>query len=129
VVPVFVPLAEPNWALDIDALRAAITPRTRALVLNTPANPSGKVFSRAELEAIAEVALEHDLFLITDEIYEYFVYGAARHISPATLPGMRERTIVLSGFSKTFSVTGWRVGYVTADARWLGAIAYFHDLT
>jgi aminotransferase len=129
VVPVFVPLAEPDWALDVDALRAAITSRTRALVLNTPANPSGKVFSRAELEAIAEVVLEHDLFLITDEIYEYFVYGEARHISPATLPGMKERTIVLSGFSKTFSVTGWRVGYVTADARWLGAIAYFHDLT
>ena len=129
VVPVFVPLAEPNWALDIDALRAAITPRTRALVLNTPANPSGKVFSRSELEAIAEVVLEYDLFLITDEIYEYFVYGTARHISPADLPGMKERTIVLSGFSKTFSVTGWRVGYVTADARWLGAIAYFHDLT
>lgn len=129
VVPVFVPLAEPDWALDVDALRAAITPRTRALVLNTPANPSGKVFSRAELEAIAEVVLEHDLFLITDEIYEYFVYGAARHISPATLPGMKERTIVLSGFSKTFSVTGWRVGYVAADARWLGTMAYFHDLT
>jgi len=129
VVPVFVPLAEPNWALDIDALRAAITPRTRALVLNTPANPSGKVFSLAELEAIAEVVLEYDLFLITDEIYEYFVYGSARHISPASLPGMKERTIVLSGFSKTFSVTGWRVGYATADARWLGAIAYFHDLT
>jgi len=129
VVPVFVPLTEPNWSLDIDALRASITPRTRALVLNTPANPSGKVFSRDELEAIAEVVLEHDLFLITDEIYEYFVYGAARHISPATLPGMKERTIVLSGFSKTFSVTGWRVGYVTADSRWLGAIAYFHDLT
>jgi aminotransferase len=67
--------------------------------------------------------------LITDEIYEYFVYGEARHISPATLPGMKERTIVLSGFSKTFSVTGWRLGYVAADARWLGAMAYFHDLT
>jgi aminotransferase len=128
VVPVFVPLAEPNWELDIDALRASITSRTRALVLNTPANPSGKVFSRTELEAIAQIVLEHDLFLITDEIYEYFVYGGARHISPATLPGMKERTIVISGFSKTFSVTGWRVGYVTADARWLGAIAYFHDL-
>jgi aminotransferase len=75
------------------------------------------------------VVIEHDLFLITDEIYEYFVYGEARHISPATLPGMKERTIVISGFSKTFSVTGWRVGFVVADARWLGAIAYFHDLT
>ncbi|MFZ1084685.1 MAG: aminotransferase class I/II-fold pyridoxal phosphate-dependent enzyme [Terracidiphilus sp.] len=129
VVPVFVPLAAPDWALDLDALRAAITPRTRALLLNTPANPSGKVFSRAETEAIAARCLEFDLFLITDEIYEYFVYDGARHIAPATLPGMRERTIVLSGFSKTFSVTGWRLGYVTADARWMGAISYFHDLT
>ena len=127
--PVPVPLAEPDWALDTDALRAAITPRTRAIILNTPANPSGKIFSMAELEAVAEVVQEHDLFLLTDEIYEYFVYDGARHISPATLPGMRERTIVMSGFSKTFSITGWRLGYVTADARWMGAMSYFHDLT
>jgi aminotransferase len=137
--PVFVPLAEPDagptsapapaFALDLAALRAAITPRTRALILNTPANPSGKVFTLSELEAIAEVVLAHDLFVFTDEIYEYFVYDGARHTSLATLPGMRERTIVLSGFSKTFSVTGWRVGYLLGDARWLGAMAYFHDLT
>jgi aminotransferase len=99
------------------------------LVLNTPANPSGKVFSLAELEAIAEVVQAHDLFLITDEIYEYFVYDGARHIGPASLPGMKERTIVISGFSKTFSITGWRVGYAAVDARWLDAMAYFHDLT
>jgi len=129
VSPVFVPLAEPNFALDTDAFRAAITPKTRAIVINTPANPSGKIFSLAELEVIAEVAQAHDLFVFTDEIYEYFVYDGQRHVSPATLPGMRERTIVLSGFSKTFSVTGWRLGYVTADARWLPAMNYFHDLT
>ncbi len=129
MTPVFVPLTEPGFALDLDALKAAITPRTRALVLNTPANPSGKVFTLAELEAIAEVVQEHDLFLITDEIYEYFVYDGTRHIAPSTLPGMKHRTIVISGFSKTFSVTGWRVGYVLADARWLPSIAYFHDLT
>lgn len=129
VNPILVPLAEPDWALDVDALKAAVTPRTRAILLNTPANPSGKVFTRAELEAVAAVCLEHDLFLITDEIYEYFVYDGAEHISPATLPGMRERTIVLSGFSKTFSVTGWRLGYATADARWMPAMAHFHDLT
>lgn len=129
VKPVLVPLAEPDWALDTDALHAAITPRTRALILNTPANPSGKVFSRAELEAVAEVARAHDLFVFTDEIYEYFVYDGAKHIAPATLEGMRERTIVMSGFSKTFSVTGWRLGYVTADARWMAAMGYFHDLT
>jgi aminotransferase len=129
VNPVVVPLAEPDYALDVDAMNAAITARTRAILLNTPANPSGKVFSRAEIEAIAAVTQEHDLFLITDEIYEYFVYDGVKHISPATLPGMRERTIVLSGFSKTFSVTGWRLGYATADQKWMGAMAYFHDLT
>jgi aminotransferase len=129
ITPVLVPLAEPDWALDLDALCAAITPRTRALILNTPSNPCGKVFTRAELEALAQIALEHDLFVFTDEIYEYFVYDGARHIPIASLPGMRERTIAISGFSKTFSVTGWRLGYVLADARWLGAMAYFHDLT
>jgi aminotransferase len=81
------------------------------------------------LEALSLVAIEHGLFVFTDEIYEHFVYGDAEHISPATLPGMRERTIVISGFSKTFSVTGWRLGYLVADAKWLGAISYFHDLT
>jgi aminotransferase len=129
VKPVLVALAEPDFALDAEALRSAITPRTRAIVLNTPANPSGKVFTQAETESVCQVCLENDLFLITDEIYEYFVYDGARHIAPATVPGMRERTIVISGFSKTFSITGWRLGYVTADARWLPAIAYFHDLT
>jgi aminotransferase len=129
VKPVLVALAEPDWELDLDALKAAITPRTRALILNTPANPSGKIFNRAELEAVAQVVLEHDLFVFTDEIYEYFVYDGARHIAPATLDGMKERTIVISGFSKTFSVTGWRLGYVTASARWMGAMSYFHDLT
>jgi len=129
IAPVLVPLAERDFALDATALRAAITPRTRALVLNTPANPSGKVFDFVELEAIASIVQEYDLFLITDEIYEYFVYDGVRHISPATLPGMKERTIVISGFSKTFSVTGWRLGYVTAHARWIPAMAYFHDLT
>lgn len=129
VNPVLVPLAGPDWALDTDALKAAVTPRTRAIVLNTPANPSGKVFSVAEIEQVAAVCQAHDLFLFTDEIYEYFVYDGLRHISPATLPGMKERTIVISGFSKTFSVTGWRLGYVTADKKWMGAMSYFHDLT
>lgn len=127
--PVLVPLAEPDWSLDVDALKAAVTPRTRAILLNTPANPSGKIFNRAELEAVAAVCIEHDLFLITDEIYEYFVYDGAEHICAATLPGMRERTIVLSGFSKTYSVTGWRLGYAVADARWMPTMAHFHDLT
>jgi aminotransferase len=129
VNPVPVALAAPDWQLDVDALRAAITPRTRAILINTPANPSGKIFTRPELEAVAALVLEHDLFLFTDEIYEYFVYDGARHICAATLPGLRERTIVISGFSKTFSITGWRVGYAVADARWMPAMAHFHDLT
>lgn len=127
--PVLVPLAEPDWLLDTDALRSAITARTRAIVLNTPSNPGGKVFSMAEIQEVAAVCNAHDLFLITDEIYEYFVYDGLRHISAATLPGMKERTIVISGFSKTFSVTGWRLGYATADRKWMGAMSYFHDLT
>jgi aminotransferase len=98
------------------------------MVVNTPSNPAGKVFTRAELEGLAAIAAELDLFIFTDEIYEHFVYGGAEHVSPAVIPGMRERTILMSGFSKTFSVTGWRVGYLVADAKWMGAIAYFHDL-
>jgi len=129
VTPVIVPLAEPDFSLDIAAVNAAITPRTRAIILNSPANPSGKVFTRTELEALAAVALEHDLFVFTDEMYEYFLYDGVRHIPLATLPGMRERTIVMSGFSKTFSITGWRLGFVCADARWIPAMSYFHDLT
>jgi aminotransferase len=129
VNPVLVALAEPDFHLDADAMRAAVTPRTRAVLVNTPANPSGKIFSQSELEEVAELCRQHDLFLITDEIYEYFVYDGERHICAATLPGMRERTIVISGFSKTFSITGWRIGYATADARWMPAMAHFHDLT
>ena len=129
IQPVIVPLEAPDWALDLDRLRHAITPHTRGLILNTPANPSGKVFTRAELESIATLAIEHDLFVFTDEMYEYFLFDGARHISLATLPGMAERTVTISGFSKTFSVTGWRLGYLAADPRWIPAIGYFHDLT
>src|ERR1700756_19057 len=122
-------LKAPDWGLDLDAARAAITPKTRGMVINTPSNPAGKVFTRKELEGLAEIAEEFDLFVFTDEIYEHFIYGGAKHVSPATIPGMRERTILMSGFSKTFSVTGWRVGYLIADAKWVGSIGYFHDLT
>ena len=128
VQPVVVPLTAPDWKLDLDRVAAAITPRTRALILNTPGNPSGKVFTREEMGALAQLAEQHDLFVITDEMYEYFLYDKAQHISIATLPGMRERTITLSGFSKTFSVTGWRLGYLAASPRWLPAISYFHDM-
>jgi aminotransferase len=128
IVPVVVPLTGPRFDLDVDRLRAAMTPRTRAIIINSPSNPSGKVFSRNELEALAEVAIEFDLFVFTDEMYEYFLYDGTEHLSIATLPGMFERTITISGFSKTFSVTGWRLGYLAASERWLPAIGYFHDL-
>ena len=127
-VPVIVELEGPEWRLDLERVRAAITPRTRAVVVNTPSNPAGKVFTRKELEGLAAIVREHDLFVLTDEIYEHFIYGDAKHVSPAVIDGMRERTIVMSGYSKTFSVTGWRIGYVIADAKWIGAIGYFHDL-
>jgi aminotransferase len=127
-VPVAVPLVPATWEIDFDRLRAAITPRTRGLVVNSPGNPCGKVFSRAELEGIAALAIEHDLFVLTDEIYEYFIYEGQSHISPATIPGMAERTITINGFSKTFSMTGWRVGYMAASSKWMPAIGYFHDL-
>ncbi len=129
IVPVSVPLDAPAWTLDMDRLRAAVTPRTRAIILNSPGNPSGKVFTLAELELLAEFAIMHDLFVFTDEMYEYFLYEGARHISIASLPGMAERTITISGFSKTFSVTGWRLGYLTCSTKWLPAIGNFHDLT
>ena len=129
IQPVIIPLEAPDWDLDISRLRAAITSRTRGLILNSPSNPSGKVFTGPELERIATLALEHDLFVFTDEMYEHFVYDGAQHLSLATLPGMAERTVTISGFSKVFSVTGWRLGYLTADARWTPAIGYFHDLT
>ena len=129
VKPVVVAMEAPAWELDFDRLRAAVTARTRAIILNSPSNPSGKTFSLQELEKLADFAIEHDLFVFTDEMYEYFLYDGAQHISIATLPGMRERTVTISGFSKTFSVTGWRLGYLAADARWAPAIGYFHDLT
>ena len=127
-VPVFVPLDPPHWSFALEALEAAVTPNTKAILINTPANPSGKVFSREELSLLAEFAIRHDLFVLTDEMYEHFVFDGRTHVSMATLPGMRERTITVSGLSKTFSITGWRIGYAMCDARWAGAIGYFNDL-
>jgi aminotransferase len=127
IKPAFVRLHAPDWRFSPQDLERAVSPRTRGIMINTPANPSGKVFTRDELMLIADFAERHDLFLFTDEIYEYFIYDGL-HISPATLPGMHERTITISGYSKTFSITGWRVGYSICDAKWTQAIAYFHDL-
>lgn len=127
-VAVYVKTAPPDWEFSRQDLEAVVSQKTRAVIVNTPSNPSGKVFSRAELDTIAAFAAAHDLFVFTDEIYEHFVYDGRRHIAPATLPAMKPRTITISGVSKTFSVTGWRVGYCICDARWARTIGYFNDL-
>lgn len=124
--PVFVPLRVPDWTLDVAALQAAVSPRTRAIILNSPHNPTGHVFSRAELEAIAAVCIAHDLMVFTDDPYEYIVFSG-EHIPIATLPGMRERTVTTSSLSKTFSITGWRLGYAIASPERSGAIRKVHD--
>ena len=123
--PVYVPL-EPGQPLDLERLAAAFTPRTRAIVVNTPSNPSGRVLDRGELEAIRDLCVEHDVLAVTDEIYEHILY-AGEHVPIATLPGMRERTITISGASKTFSVTGWRIGWIIAPADLTDAIRKVHD--
>jgi aminotransferase len=127
-VPAYVAMRAPDWSFSSEDLEAAVTPRTKGIMVNTPANPSGKVFSQTEIEWIAEFAIRHDLFVFTDEIYEYFLYDGRRHISPGALPGMEERTITISGFSKTYSITGWRVGYSVSHPKWARMIGYMNDL-
>jgi aspartate/methionine/tyrosine aminotransferase len=124
--PRYVTLHEPDWSFDPDELRAAITPRTRALVLNSPHNPTGKVFTRDELATIADLCIENDLIAFTDEIYEHITYGA-EHIPLATLPGMADRTVTIDSLSKTYSVTGWRVGWVIAPADLSIGVRRVHD--
>ena len=127
-VPVYVRLEPPDWTFSDQDLERVLSPRTRGIMINTPANPSGKVFSREELTRLAAFAARHDLFVFTDEIYEHFVYDGHRHLPPAILPDMKERTITIAGVSKTFSITGWRIGYCICAARWAQTIGYFNDL-
>ena len=125
--PRYVKLHAPDWRFDADELRRAFTPRTKAIVINTPNNPTGKVFSRAELELIASLCQEFDALAITDEIYEHILYDGALHIPIASLPGMRERSILVNSMSKTYSVTGWRVGWVLAPPDLTDSIRKVHD--
>jgi aminotransferase len=127
-VPVIVRMHAPDWTYSHEDLERAITSRTKAIIVNSPGNPSGKVFTRDELEGVADLARRHDLFVMTDEIYEYFLYDGRTHVSLATLPGMAERTITVGGYSKTFSVTGWRIGYSVAAKPWAQAIGAVNDL-
>jgi len=126
-VPRLVRLRPPDWAFDPTELRAAFGARTRAVVINTPNNPTGKVFNREELSAIAQLCLEHDAVAITDEIYEHITYDGASHVPIATLPGMADRTVTISALSKTYSVTGWRVGWAIAAPPLMAGIRPVHD--
>ena len=125
-VPRYVTLHEPDWTIDHDELRAAFGPRTRGLVLNSPHNPTGKVFSPDELALIAELCVEHDVVAFTDDIYEHIVY-AGEHVPLAILPGMADRTVAINSLSKTYSVTGWRVGWIIAPAVLTAGIRKVHD--
>ena len=128
VIPRFVTTSPPNWDFDYIHLENAINDKTKAIIINTPSNPSGKVFNQNELKLIAKVVQENDLFLITDEIYEHFVYDGNIHTSPATIPGLLDHTITITGASKIFSITGWRIGYSISNAKWAKIIGYMNDL-
>jgi aspartate/methionine/tyrosine aminotransferase len=125
--PRYVPLRPPDWTFDPEELRRAFTPRTKAIILNSPNNPTGKVFTRTELEFIAGLCQEFDALAITDEIYEHILYDGALHVPIMSLPGMRDRSILVNSMSKTYSVTGWRVGWVLASPDLTNSIRKVHD--
>jgi len=125
--PRFVRLREPDWSYDPAELERAFGNRTKAIVINTPGNPTGKVFTREELTHIAELCAKWGAIAVTDEIYEHILYDGATHVPPASLPGMRERTVTISGLSKTYSVTGWRIGWCLAPPPLTAAIRKVHD--
>lgn len=125
--PRYVKLHPPDWTFDQAQLRQAFNDHTKAIIINTPHNPLGKVFNREELTLIAELCQQWDVLAFTDEIYEHILYDGAKHIAMASLPGMEERTVTINGLSKTYSVTGWRVGYILANPELTGAIRKVHD--
>jgi aminotransferase len=127
-VPVYVKMTPPNWSFELIDLEAKITPRTKAIMINTPSNPSGKIFSLEELNLLGEFCKKHDLLVFTDEIYEYFLYDNIKHISPGSLEVFKDRTITISGYSKTFSITGWRIGYCIVPEVLHDTIGYVNDL-
>ena len=126
-VPRFVTLREPDWSFDPDELAAAFNDRTRAIIINSPNNPTGKVFTRDELEIIAGLCQRRDVIAITDEIYEHIIYDGCRHVPLASIDGMADRTVTINSLSKTFSVTGWRVGWTISPPSLTGAIRKVHD--
>ncbi|HJU57379.1 MAG TPA: aminotransferase class I/II-fold pyridoxal phosphate-dependent enzyme [Actinomycetota bacterium] len=126
-VPRTVSLSPPNWTFDERELEAAFTERTRGIVINTPNNPTGKVFSRAELDVIARLCQKWDAVVFTDEIYEHITYDGFRHVPPGSVPGLEDRTVTISALSKTYAVTGWRVGWLVAPDSLTGGIRSVHD--
>jgi len=126
-VPRYIRITPPNWDLDLDELKAAFNEKTKAVIINTPHNPAGKVFTRKELEAIRDLCMKWDVIVISDEIYEHILYDGAKHVSIASIEGMRDRTITLSSLSKTYSVTGWRVGWAIAAPHLSLPIRKVHD--
>lgn len=127
-IPSFVKLNPPEWRLTRNMLESAVSSRTRGVVINTPSNPSGKVFNEAELSMIADFAASHDLVVFSDEIYEHFIYDSLEHLPPALVPGLKERTVTISGLSKLFSITGWRLGYAIAPPEVIRTASHFNDL-
>ena len=127
--PVYVPLLPPHYALDVERLEAAVTTRSKAVILNTPHNPSGRVLGREELDGVARICIEHDLVAVTDEIYDRILYDGREHIPLATLPEMDKRTITVGGLSKTFAITGWRLGFFVAREPWATGTRTVHDFT
>jgi aminotransferase len=122
-----VKLRPPHWTFDPAELRAAFSPRTKAIIVNSPNNPTGRVFTPEELSTIAALAQEFDTLVLTDDIYEHILYDGARHVPMATLPGMRQRTLMINSMSKTYSVTGWRIGWVMAPAGIADGVRKVHD--
>ena len=126
--PRYVRLDPPTWTIDFDALDKQVTEDTKVIIVNTPTNPSGKVFSREEIAALCAYAKKRGIVVVTDEIYEYFLYDGAEHVSPASVPDEADNVITISGYSKTFSITGWRIGYVVAPESVAKTIGFVHDL-
>jgi len=125
--PMFVSLSKENYSIDEEVLKSNITKKTKAIMINSPHNPTGKVFSPEDFKIISDLCIDHDILVITDEIYEHIIFDGLKHLSIGSFDSMKERTITISGFSKTFSVTGWRIGYVAANQELMNGIRKVHD--
>ncbi|MFP4368170.1 MAG: pyridoxal phosphate-dependent aminotransferase [Candidatus Kapaibacterium sp.] len=128
-IPRYLTLHKPDFSFDTEAIREKITPKTKMMIINTPHNPTGKIFSENELKILAEIAIENDLIVLSDEVYEYLLFDSNKHIPPASLPGMKERTVTISSSGKTFGMTGWKVGFAFAPENLTASIRAVHQWT